>query len=314
MRPLVLAALICAVLAACGNDNADKARELTTATADTSVEGRIEVTGSSTVEPISTIAAEAFRGQNQMVATAVEGPGTGDGFERFCDGSADITGASRPIEPEELEACHAAGVEVIELAIGLDGIAIITSPDNTVDCLSFADLRHLIGVEAAGVERWSSADPSLPDEHLVLTGPGEESGTYDALVSIVLDGEARADYASTADDNAIIETVSGDEGSLGWVGLSFAERASGVRLLPVSEEDGGPCVSPDRETVQDGSYPISRDLFIYVSEASAERDEVAAFVDFYLAGLDDFLRLTDYIPRDDIAVTDERWADREVVS
>lgn len=301
-------------LAGCGNDNADKARELTTAVADTTVEGRVEVTGSSTVEPISTIAAEAFRGQNQMVATAVEGPGTGDGFERFCEGAADITGASRPIKPEELEACRSAGVEVIELAIGLDGIAVITSPDSPVDCLTFAELRSLIGVEATGVERWSGASTTLPDLPLVLTGPGEESGTYDAMVSIVLDGEARPDYASTADDNAIIETVAGDDGSLGWVGLTFAERAPSVRLLALSEGDDGPCVAPTRESVQDGSYPISRDLFVYVSVEAAERDEVAAFVDFYLAGLGDFLRLTDYIPRPDIAATETTWADRTTLA
>lgn len=335
---IVVAALVLA--AACGNDNSDVAGDITTARADTTVAGRVDVTGSSTVEPISTLVGEAFRGQNGNVDTSVEGPGTGDGFERFCGGDADITGASRPIKPEELEACADSDVEVIELAIGLDGVAVITSPDNDVACVTFADLYGLIGVEAEGVDRWDEAaeiagelgsTTSLPETRLVLTGPGEESGTYDSFIEIVLEAAAeprvadgtiteeeaatpRPDYASSADDNSIIENVAGDPGGLGWVGLSYAEQSGDVRLLPVAAEPGGDCVAPSRETVQDGRYPISRQLYIYVSAEAAERDEVAAFVDFYLAGLADFLGETDYVAQADPEATVARWEARETGS
>lgn len=340
-RPLAIVVTALALLgAACGNDNSDLSGDLTSARADTTVSGRISITGSSTVEPISTLVGEAFRGQNGKVDTSVEGPGTGDGFERFCDGEADITGASRPIKPEELETCLAAGVEPIELMVGLDGVAVITSPDNDVDCLTFADLYGLVGVEAEGVERWEDGSEiaaelgsttTLPDERLVLTGPGEESGTYDAFIEIVLEAAAeprveagavteeeaataRPDYASSADDNSIIESVASDPGGLGWVGLSYAEQSGAVRLLPVAAEPGDPCVAPTRETVQDGSYPISRELFVYVSARAAERDEVAAFVDFYLAGLADFVADTDYVPQPDPAATVARWEARETLT
>lgn len=336
-RPLAIVVTVVALLgAACGNDNSDLSGDLTSARADTTVSGRIRITGSSTVEPISTLVGEAFRGQNGDVDTSVEGPGTGDGFERFCDGDADITGASRPIEPDELEDCEAAGVEPIELAVGLDGVAVITSLDNDVDCLTFADLYGLVGVEAQGVDRWTEAGEiaaelgsttTMPDERLVLTGPGEESGTYDAFISIVLEaaaeprvesgavtedeaGSARSDYASSADDNSIIESVAGDTGGLGWVGLSYAEQSGQVRLIPIAREPGDDCVAPSRATVQDGTYPISRELFIYVSADAAERDEVAAFVDFYLAGLPDFLDLADYVAQPDPEATVARWEAR----
>ncbi len=338
-RPFAIAVTALALLAACGNDNSDVSFDLTEARADRTAAGRVTVTGSSTVEPLSTLAAEAFRGQNGNVTISVEGPGTGDGFERFCEGGADITGASRPIKPDELEACTAAGVEVIELTVGLDGVAVIASQENAVACLTFADLYALVGPEAQGIDRWDDAEDvaselgsttSLPDQRLVLTGPGEESGTYDAFISIVLEtaaeprleagaitedeaGTARADYASSADDNSIIEAVAGDEGGLGWVGLSFAEQAPDARLVPIAAEPGDECVTPSRETVQDGSYPISRELFIYVSAAGAERDEVAAFVDFYLDGLPDFIAPTGYVPDPDPDEALRRWEARETI-
>ncbi|HMJ75472.1 MAG TPA: substrate-binding domain-containing protein [Iamia sp.] len=334
MRPLAIVVSALVLLGAgCGNDNSDKNALLTDARADTSVTGSVTVTGSSTVEPVSSRAGEAFRGQNAEVDVSVEGPGTGDGFERFCEGGADVTGASRPIKPEELERCSADGIEVIELAIGLDGVAVITSPDNPVECLTFADLYALIGVEAEGVGNWAEAEDlagelgsttTLPDERLVLTGPGEESGTYDAFIELVLKtaaeprveagtiteeqaAMARVDYAASANDNTIVEGVAADTGGLGWVGLSYAEQADDVAIIPIALEPEGPCITPNRETVQDGSYPISRDLYIYVSAAAAERPEVAAFVDFYLAGLPDFLELADYIEQPDPKATVERW-------
>lgn len=336
-RLLVTAVAVLALLAAaCGNDNSDLSRDLTTARADTTVSGRVDVTGSSTVEPISTLVGEAFRGQNDEVDASVEGPGTGDGFERFCGGDADITGASRPIKPEELEACAEAGVEVIELPVGLDGVAVIASPDNAIECITFADLYGLIGAEAEGVGRWAEAEEvahelgsttTLPDERLVLTGPGEESGTYDAFIEIVLEAAAeprvedgvisedeaattRPDYASSADDNSIIESVAGDPGGLGWVGLSYAEQSGDVRLVPVAATPDDECVAPTRQSVQDGSYPISRELFVYVSAQAAERDEVAAFVDFYLEGLEGFVDDADYVAHPDAEATVARWEAR----
>jgi phosphate transport system substrate-binding protein len=340
-RPLVIVATVLALVgAACGNDNSDVSRDLTIARADTTVSGSIEVTGSSTVEPLTTLVAEAFRGQNGKVDITVEGPGTGDGFERFCGGEADITGASRPIKPEELEACTANGIAPIEIDVGRDGVAVITAPDNDVDCLTFADLYALIGVEAQGVDRWREADEvasalgsttNLPDERLALTGPGEESGTYDAFIELVLEtaGEPRVeegivtedevattrpDYAASADDNSIIEAVAGDRGGLGWVGLSFAEQSGEVRLVPVASEPGGDCVAPTRESVQDGSYPIARELFVYVSASAAARPVVAAFVDFYLEGLAGFVEESGYVEPPDPEDVVARWEARETVS
>lgn len=301
------------------------------------VEGSIVISGSSTVEPITALVAEDFMGQNNGVEISVDGPGTGDGFKLFCAGDTDVSDASRPIKDEEVEACADAGVEFIELKVGIDGLSVIAPESNTLECLSFADLYALIGPESEGFSKWTDAQPlatelgsdtKFPNQNLVITAPGTESGTYDSFVELVIEsvGEARveagkiseddvaaarADYSASPDDNSIIEGVTADPGGLGWVGFAFAEQAEGVRLMPVSEEPGGDCVEPTAESIQDGTYPIARDLYIYVNKAKAESNPaLAAFIDFYLEGLTDFVEAADYIALADPTETESVWADR----
>jgi phosphate transport system substrate-binding protein len=208
--------------------------------------------------------------------------------------------------------CEGNGIDFIELKVAFDGISVLTNPANeAVECLSFADLYALIGPEAQGTSRWSDAQDlatelgsttELPDARLDITAPGAESGTYDSFLEIVFGdiSEARAesgaitedevetartDYASQADDSAIIAAMAADDTALGWVGFAFAEDAGDdVKELAVAAEPGGECIEPTAEAIADGSYPISRPLFIYVNAAAADEDEaVAGYVDYYLS-------------------------------
>lgn len=333
---LIVPALL---LGACGNGGDDEEGGGSSAEANTEVSGSIVVSGSSTVEPISSLVAEDFMAQNGNVDISVEGPGTGDGFELFCNGETDISDASRAIKEEEIAACEEAGIEFIELKVGIDGLSVITAEGNPLECLSFQDLYALVGPESEGFDSWTDAQDlaaelgsstEFPDENLVVTAPGAESGTFDSFVELVIEsaGEARVesgdiseddvaaardDYSAQANDNAIIDGVSSDPGGLGWVGFAFADQASGVKLMPVSAEPDGECVEPTAETIQDGSYPISRPLFIYVNAGKAEEsDALAAFVDFYLEGLTEFVETADYIALDDDADTVSAWEERTV--
>lgn len=274
------------------------------------VSGSINVSGSSTVEPISTGVAEALAATNPDFKFTVKGPGTGDGFKVFCKGETDISDASRKIKDEEAATCKAAGVEYTELAIAYDGMTVMTNPANTaVTCLSFADLYALIGPESQGFKKWSDAqalakelgsNTTFPDGDLSITGPGEESGTYDSFVEIALDKIAdprgkldpatkhtttRPDYQASANDNTIIEGITGSPTSLGWVGFAFAEEnKDSVAEVQVAKDPNGTCVAPSAETIADASYPLSRTLYIYVNKAkAAENAAVAAYVDYYLA-------------------------------
>src|SRR4029077_19478903 len=124
------------------------------------------------------------------------------------------------------------------------------------------------------------SNTAFPDADLVLTGPGEESGTYDSFIQIALASIAtarkqdatatRPDYIASPNDNTIIEGVAGSPSSLGWVGFAFAqENADKVKELGVSKDPNGTCVMPTAETIADGSYPVSRTLYIYVNKAKA---------------------------------------------
>lgn len=328
-------------LGACAkkDSSANNADPATKAKADTSVSGKIVVSGSSTVEPITALVREDFLAQNSNVDISVDGPGTGDGFKLFCNGETDISDASRQIKDEEAQACADAGVEFIELKIGIDGISVIAPEASPVKCLSFADLYALVGPESEGFTKWTDAEPlakqlgsntSFPDANLVITAPGTESGTYDSFVELVTEavgktrvkdgkitedkiGATRADYSASPDDNSIIEGVASDPGGLGWVGFAFADQAEGLKLMPIAKDPDGTCVEPSAATIQDGSYPISRSLYIYVNKAKAEQNKaLAAFVDFYLDGLNGFVKAADYIPLEDSSATKSLWTARTV--
>ena len=314
---LVLAATF--VVAACGGSAATTAPTTTPATAPAesqpaesqpaesqpaAVSGSIVVSGSSTVEPISTGVAEAFAAANPEFSYTIEGPGTGDGFKKFCAGETDISDASRKIKDEEAALCADAGIEYVELKVAIDGMSVLTSVNNTaVSCLSFADLYALVGPESTGFAKWSDgaaiakelgSNTVLPDAELKITGPGEESGTFDSFVELAIqkiaearskDVTTRPDYTASANDNAIIEGISGSDTSLGWVGFAFAEENKDkVNEIQVSKDVNGTCVAPTAETIADNSYPLSRNLYVYVNKAKAAANPaVVAYVDYYLA-------------------------------
>jgi phosphate transport system substrate-binding protein len=302
LRLIAAAAALALVAAACGGGGDD-----TGGGSEAGLSGEIVISGSSTVEPISTLVAQKFSSANPDVAISVDGPGTGDGFELFCRGDIDVADASRPIEAEEAAACKKAGIDYVELKVGIDGITVLTSPANeVVTCLDFHDLYALLGPESEGFESWSDANDlaeevgagnaPYPDAPLDVTAPGEESGTYDSFAELVLEDIAyeergikeddpviRPDYQASGNDNVILQGIEGSESSLGWVGFSFfAQAGDAVKGIEIDGGDG--CVAPTTESIADGSYPIARELFVYVNSAKADDNPaLAAFVDYYLS-------------------------------
>jgi phosphate transport system substrate-binding protein len=297
--------------------------------------GSVVVSGSSTVQPISTVVAETFNETNPDVQISVDGPGTGDGFALFCNGETDISDASRPIEDEEAANCDANGINYVELEIGLDGITVMTNPANAdVTCLNEGDLYALFGPESDGFASWSDANDlasevggngNFPDAPLEITAPGEESGTYDAFIELagiestatergLSEDEAaalRQDYQPSPDDNVIIQAMEGSDTARGFVGLAYAEQA-GDQIKEIQVDGGSGCIEPSAETVADGTYPLSRSLYIYVNtDKATESPAVKGYVDFYLnAGLSSLVSEVGYVqlPDDRIAATQDAWS------
>lgn len=322
------------VVAACGGGESGSEGEGSGGGA-AGLTGSVVVSGSSTVQPISSLVAELFAAENPDVQISVDGPGTGDGFELFCNGETDINDASRPIDEEEIALCAGNGIEWVELKVALDGVTVLTSPENgAVSCLATGDLYALLGAESEGFTSWADANAlatqvggngGFPDAPLDVTAPGEESGTYDAFIELagfedfgVANGLSeddaavlRPDYQASADDNVIIQGIEGSATSLGFVGFAFSEGA-GDSVKAIAVDGGSGCVEPSIETIADGSYPLSRSLYIYVNVGNAAANEaLAAYVDFYMSETG-FMAAGEagyvVLPEADLAATQSAWA------
>ncbi len=269
-------------IAACGDDSSDTD---TGSSGSSSLSGNIKVDGSSTVFPFAQAAAEQFKGENSGVDIAVGESGTGGGFEKFCAGETDVSNASRPIkEDEEAPICEKNGVAYSEVQVANDGIAIITSKDLEIDCMTTDQLKALWN-KGSKISNYKDLDPKFPDQKVALFGPGTDSGTFDFFTAEINgeEGDTRKDYSPSEDDNVTVQGVSGDKGGLGYLGFSyFEDNADNLNLVKVDAGDG--CVEPSAATIQDGTYkPLARPLFMYPAAKSIARPEVKGFLDYILA-------------------------------
>ena len=261
--------------------------------------GDIRVDGSSTVFVLSEAVAEEFTNAGNRARVTVGQSGTGGGFQKFCRGETDISDASRPIRPTELQACRAAGINFFEIPVAYDGIAVVVNPKaEWITDITVAELKTLWSPEAQGkITRWSQVRGGWPDREIHLFGAGVDSGTYDYFTEAIngKEGASRGDFTSSEDDNVLVQGVAGDELALGF--LPFAYYNENQQRLKLVAVDGGKGpVAPSFSTIRDGSYqPLSRPLFIYASEKSLARPEVQQFVDYYIANVGSLAEEVGYV-------------------
>jgi phosphate transport system substrate-binding protein len=261
---------------------------------------QIRVVGSSTVFPFTTLAAEQFIDRNPDVeAPVIESTGTGAGMRLFCAGIGaghpDIADASRRITAAEYARCKSNGAgELLEIQVGLDGIAFAQAKGGPRLTLSPLTLYRAIGARPGGqrnqARTWHDVDPALPAVPIQVYGPPATSGTRDALAYLILargceqlmpamaakhdsdpDGYAATCTAVREDgayvdagenDNLIVQKLRANPDAVGIFGYSYLEQNSDtVDGLPL---DG---IAPTYETIAEGRYPGSRPLFIYVKKA-----------------------------------------------
>jgi len=282
----------------------------------------ILIDGSSTVAPITEAVAAEFLSLFPQARISVGVSGTSGGFRRFLTGETDINNASRPIKPSEINKAAEAGIEYIELMIGLDGVVVAVSRETQIfrgapPVLTLGELELLWSRESEGlITRWSQISPRFIDAPIVLSGPASTSGTFDVFTAIVCgkEGDSRADYFGTEEDQLLAEQTGANPFALTYFGFAYLEhnrdRVQPVAIDPrrvlidtpseVLEEinrrraqagkpplvavGGQPQgVLPTVDTIADFTYPLSRPLFLYVNARSAERPIVRAFLDFYLS-------------------------------
>jgi phosphate transport system substrate-binding protein len=260
------------------------------------LKGTVRIDGSSTVFPIMEAVAEEFSKTAPGVKVPVGVSGTGGGFKRFCVGETEVSSASRPISPSEVELAATNKVEFIELPIAYDALSIVVNPKNDwMKQVTIAQLKTIFS--EGGAKTWKDIDPSWPDRPMRVFSPGTDSGTFDYFKEAVIgkEGSVRRDVSVSEDDNVLVIGVSGDKDAIGFFGLAyFTENKDKLRAVPVVGKSGA-SVAPEASTVADGSYPLARPLFLYVSAKAAATPETAALIDFTLAKASEVVEEVGYV-------------------
>jgi phosphate transport system substrate-binding protein len=317
---IALAAILSLLAAACGGDGEVDAIADTSPTGETAAEGdgggasgTVRLDGSSTVGPLSEVAAELYMEQNPDVRVTVAISGTGGGFEKFCNGETDGNNSSRQIKDEEAELCEENGIAFDFVQTANDALSLLVNADNPLECLT-VDQASQIWDEGSQVSTWGDIDgidapADFLGETIQLYGPGSDSGTFDFFTEVINgeSGRIRNDYIDIGeDDNAAVNAVQGDLYAMGYVPYSyFQEAGDAVKALAI--DDGNGCVDGTQETVQDGTYsPLGRGLYVYFSDTALERPETLDFAEFFIANAARIAELAEFIPMTDDQLAEQR--------
>lgn len=273
------------------------------------VTGDIITAGSSTVFPLSERMAELFQQEGYTGNITVDSIGSGTGYERFCKtGETDISNASRKIKDGEVENCKTIGRDPIQFRVGTDALTVVLSVEN--DFVTALSKEQLGKIFTTQYTKWNEVDPAFPAKTILLYGPGADSGTFDyfnkdIIAPLYLNADGKADTAAgkaallgapgaqfSEDDNVLVQGVEGSKYAIGYFGFAcYSENQDKLKAVAVEG------VEPSQATVDDGTYPISRPLFLY-SDANIlkAKPQAAAFIYFYLNNVNDNISDVGYFP------------------
>lgn len=256
--------------AACGNNEEGGAAD------GEGLSGKVVMDGSSTVFPIMEAVAEEYSAEQPDVEVTVGVSGTGGGFKRFVTGETDFSNASREIKEEEAAEAEKNGVEYTQLAVALDGLSLVVNPENDwAQDITIDELNKMW--TDPNVKTWKDVRSDWPDEEISFFSPGKDSGTFDFFNEAVLeDTDIREDAQLSEDDNVLVTGVAGTKGAIGFFGYAYyIENKDTLRALNVEG------IEPTTDTINDLSYPLSREIYTYVNNASLkDKPQVADYTRF----------------------------------
>ncbi len=252
------AIILLLLLSACGAGGVQ-----TNSTAETT--SYIENKGSDTIVNLALAWAEAYQEEHPDVRISVTGGGSGTGIAALINGTVDIANASRQIKTEEIEQARANGIEPHEFIIARDAIAIIVHPDNPVSRLT---LQQISDIYSGKITNW--AEVGGEDRPIVCLSRETNSGTHVYFLETVLrlgDSKAKTLFSMETlllpSSEGIINEVRQNPNAIGYDGLGYVP--DDLKIIAVAETDGGEYVLPMISTVNDKSYPIARDLYMYTA-------------------------------------------------
>ena len=268
--------LVTFILAGCSRDNG------TPSPGDSPTAAYIENKGSDTIVNIALAWAEEYQKLHPEVRISVTGGGSGTGITALINGSIPLANASRQIKTEELETARAAGLDPQEFIIARDAIAIIVHPDNPINQLT---IEQLSAIYTGKINNWSELGGE--DRPIVRLSRETNSGTHVFFLEKVVRMDDKSDKTIFAADTCLLPSSEGiisevreNPNAIGYDGLGYVTDE--VKLVAVSSlENTGAFVLPSVQSVTEGTYYISRSLYMYTQ--TAPTGELKKYLDWVLS-------------------------------
>ncbi|MBU5266595.1 PstS family phosphate ABC transporter substrate-binding protein [Virgibacillus proomii] len=302
----LLIAALAVVVAACGSDskegdNKEKENETsenTGAESDSKVEGSVVIDGSGTVYPLMAKLAEEYMVEKPDVSVEVSRAGTSAGFEKFLvkDGT-DFNDASRVIKDEEKAKAEELGMEIKELKVALDGLTIVTHPDN--DWATELTQDQVKDIFLGKSTKWSDINPKWPDEKIQTYGPNENHGTYEFFYENILEEQDLvSDINLQQDYSTLVTLVAEDKNAIGFFGFGYYDNNKD-KVKAVKIDFGEGPVEPSLDTIaEDGDYAgYTRPVFTYLNvDHAKEKPQVLDYALFIMNNVNKFAGETGFAP------------------
>ena len=225
----------------------------------------IENLGSDTMVNLALAWAEKYHGLYPNVEISVTGGGSGTGIAALVNGTIDIANASREIKPEEIQQAKDNGVKPIEFVVARDAIAVIVNPTNPVNQLS---IKQISDIYSGRINNWSEVGGE--DRVIVRLSRETNSGTHVYFLENVIRMGSKTDKTLFSSDTLLLPSSEGitaetrdNPNAIGYDGLGYV--TSEVKMIAIALDSSGPFILPSAYTVNQGQYPIARDLYMYTN-------------------------------------------------
>jgi len=243
--------------------------------------GSIQIKGSDTMVNLGQAWAEEFMKENPTTSIAVTGGGSGTGIAALLNKTCDIAQSSREMSQKERDLAKTKGLNVQELKVGIDAVAVVTHPDNPIAQLTIDQLSDIF---TGKIKNWKEVGGK--DDAILVLSRDRNSGTHVFMLEdVVRKGKkgGTEEFAPSVlmmpSSQAIEQEISGNHAALGYFGLGYLSPK--VKALKILQEKTKTFVAPAVESALDGSYPLSRPLYFYLPHQA--EGVVKQFVDFTLS-------------------------------
>jgi phosphate transport system substrate-binding protein len=250
--------LLVIILTACGGGSGQSSSQPQTT-------AYIQNKGSDTMVNLALAWAEAYQGERPEVSLSVTGGGSGTGIASLINKTVDIANASRQIKKEELDQAKANGVDPVEFVVARDAIAVIVNPENPVTHLT---LKQISDIYSGVIDNWKEIGGD--DRHIVRLSRETNSGTHVYFLETVIRLGDKNNKTLFSTDTLLLPSSEGiinelrqNPNAIGYDGLGYVPKD--LKTIEVGRDEAGPFVLPSIATVNDNSYPIARDLYMYTA-------------------------------------------------